>query len=329
MKLGLFLNTQFPEGDVLAARLPELAEQVRTARQSGFASLWLPDHYLIGPVQMPQPVPLLAWLLREAEGMTVGCNIRILPLLNPVQVAEEAATLDLLSGGRYVLGVGLGYRAAEFTAFGVPLRERAPRFAESVGLIRRLFAEERVTHRGRFYTVEEASLSARPVQTGGPPIYVAAMAEPAVRRAARLGDAWLIVNTITLATAAEQVRIYREELAAAGRTPRERPLTRECYIGTSHATAFEECRAALHYKYSAYAAWGVGRQANDERSFGMPFEQFVRDRFLIGDKASVREEIARYREALGVDHFILRVHWPGLPQERALHTIRALGEIFA
>lgn len=198
MKLGLFLNTQFPAGDDLAARLPELAEQVRTARQSGFASLWFPDHYLIGPVQMPQPIPLLAWLLREAEGMTVGCNIRILPLLNPVMVAEESATLDLLSGGRYVLGVGLGYRETEFTAFGVPIKERAPRFAESIGLIRRLFSEERVTHRGRFYTVEEASLSARPVTPGGPPIYIAGM------------------------------------------------------IGTSHATAFEECRAALHYKYSAY-----------------------------------------------------------------------------
>ncbi len=329
MKLGLFLNTQFPVGDDLAARLPELAEQVRTARQSGFASLWFPDHYLIGPVQMPQPIPLLAWLLREAEGMTVGCNIRILPLLNPVMVAEETATLDLLSGGRYVLGVGLGYRETEFTAFGVPIKERAPRLAESIGLIRRLFSEERVTHRGRFYTVEEASLSARPVTPGGPPIYIAGMAEPAVRRAARIGDAWLIVNTITLKTAAAQMQAYREELAAAGRTPREWPLTRECYIGTSHATAFEECRAALHYKYSAYASWGVGRQANDEQAFGMPFEQFVRDRFLIGDKASVKEEIARYRETLGVDHFIMRVQWPGLPQERALHTIRALGEIFA
>ena len=84
MKVGLFLNTQFVEGDSLAARLPELVEQVRLARASGFASLWFPDHYLIGPVQMPQPVPLMAWLLREAEGMTIGPNIRILPLLNPV-----------------------------------------------------------------------------------------------------------------------------------------------------------------------------------------------------------------------------------------------------
>jgi alkanesulfonate monooxygenase SsuD/methylene tetrahydromethanopterin reductase-like flavin-dependent oxidoreductase (luciferase family) len=247
MKVGLFLNTQFPEGDNLAARLPELAEQVRLARQSGFTSLWFPDHYLIGPVQMPQPMPLMAWLLREAEGMVVGPNIRILPLLNPVMVAEEAATMDLLSGGRYVLGAGLGYRQPEFTAFGVPIEERAARFGESIGLMRRLWTEERVTHHGRFYTVEGASLSARPLTHGGPPIYIAATVDAAVRRAARIGDAWLIINSADIATVKSQMAVYQAALVEAGRTPREYPISRECYVGASQATAFEECRAALHY----------------------------------------------------------------------------------
>ncbi|MCB4820598.1 LLM class flavin-dependent oxidoreductase [Roseicella aerolata] len=328
MKVGLFLNTQFPEGDSLPARLPELAAQVRLARASGFSSLWFPDHYLIGPVQMPQPMPLMAWLLREAEGMTIGPNIRILPLLNPVMVAEEAATMDLLSGGNYVLGAGLGYREMEFTAFGIPLAERAPRFSEQVALIRRLWTEEKVTHKGRFYTVEDASISCRPVTPGGPPIYVAAQVEAAIRRAARIGDAWLIVNSSALDVVVPQMAAYRAALAEAGRTPREFPIARECYVGASHATAFEECRAALHYKYAAYASWGLGRGSTDAEMFGMPFEQFVRDRFIIGDEVSVKEEIARYREALGVDHFIMRLQWPGLPQERVLGSIERLGRIF-
>jgi alkanesulfonate monooxygenase SsuD/methylene tetrahydromethanopterin reductase-like flavin-dependent oxidoreductase (luciferase family) len=82
-------------------------------------------------------------------------------------VAEEAATMDLLSGGRYVLGAGLGYREAEFTAFGIPMGERAPRLTEQIALMRRLWTEERITHRGRFYAVEDASLSCRPVTPGG------------------------------------------------------------------------------------------------------------------------------------------------------------------
>jgi alkanesulfonate monooxygenase SsuD/methylene tetrahydromethanopterin reductase-like flavin-dependent oxidoreductase (luciferase family) len=328
MKVGLFLNTQFPEGDSLPARLPELLEQVRLARRSGFASLWFPDHYLIGPVQMPQPMPLMAWLLREAEGMTIGPNIRILPLLNPVMIAEEAATMDLLSGGNYVLGAGLGYREMEFTAFGIPTAERAPRFAEQVALIRRLWTEEKVTHKGRFYTVENASISCRPVTPGGPPIYVAAQVEAAIKRAARIGDAWLIVNSSALDVVTPQMTVYRAALVAAGRAPREYPIARECYVGASHATAFEECRAALHYKYAAYASWGLGRGSTDAEMFGMPFEQFARDRFIIGDAVSVKEEIARYREALGVNHFIMRLQWPGLPQERVLSSIERLGRIF-
>lgn len=323
MKLGMFINTQFPAGTAVEARLPELVEQVRTARDAGFRSLWFPHHYLTAPMQMLQIAPMMAFLAAEAKGMTIGPNILILPLLNPVHVAEEAATLDVLTGGNYVLGVGLGYRAAEFDSFGIPLKERAPRFAESIQLMRRLWTEDTVTHEGRFWSVKEAGLSLKPSRPGGPPIYIAAQVEPAIRRAARLGDAWLIVNATGLQSVEDQMRIYRAALAEYGRTPLEYPIARECYVGASHATAFDECRAALEYKYSAYASWGM-----ESPTARMSFEEFARDRFIIGDKASVREEVARYRELLGVDHFIMRVQWPGLEQDKVLGSIRRLGELF-
>ena len=323
MKLGLFVNTQFPAGDTVAARVPELVQQVRTARDAGFQSLWFPHHYLTSPLQMLQITPMMAFLAAEAKGMVIGPNILILPLLKPVHVAEESATLDVLTGGNYVLGVGLGYREPEFDSFAVPLKERAPRFAEAIQLIRRLWTEERVTHEGRFYPVKDIGLSLKPVRPGGPPVYVAAQADPAIKRAARIGDAWLIVNATGLAKVEEQMRLYRATLAELGRTPLEYPIARECYVGASHATAFEECRAALEYKYNAYAAWGL-----QNPTAKMSFEEFARDRFIIGDKESVKEEVARYRELLGVDHFIMRVQWPGLEQEKVLGSIRRLGEMF-
>jgi alkanesulfonate monooxygenase SsuD/methylene tetrahydromethanopterin reductase-like flavin-dependent oxidoreductase (luciferase family) len=88
---------------------------------------------------MFQPLPLLGWLAADAEGMTLGTNILVLPLLNPVDVAEQAATLDHITGGRFVLGVGLGYRAAEDAAFGVTQKEKPGRMVEAITLIRRLF----------------------------------------------------------------------------------------------------------------------------------------------------------------------------------------------
>ncbi|HTZ36235.1 MAG TPA: LLM class flavin-dependent oxidoreductase [Stellaceae bacterium] len=323
MKVGLFVNTQFPEGESVAARIPDLIAQVSAAREAGFASLWFPHHWLTHPLQMLQLTPVMSYLAAHAPGMTIGPDILILPPLNPVHVAEEAATLDVLTGGNFILGVGLGYREPEFEAFGVPLRERAPRFSEAIGLMRRLWTEDRVTHQGRFYSVSDAGIGVKPLQPGGPPIYIAAQAEASVRRAARIGDAWLMVNIAGLAALAPLVETYRAALAEHGRTPREYPITLECYVGESQASAHEECRGPLEFKYRAYAAWGM------ESGAALPFAEFARDRFVIGDKSAVREEIARYGELVGADHFIMRCHWPGLPQERVLGSIRRLGEIFA
>ena len=326
MKAGLFINTQFPEGNDVAARVPEMVHQVRAARDAGFSSLWFPHHWLTNPMQMLAIVPTMGYLAAHAEGMTIGPNILILPPQNPMHVAEEAATLDVLTGGNYILGLGLGYRQPEFDAFGIPLTERAPRFNEGIALMKRLWTEEKVTHRGRFYTVNDAGIGVKPVRAGGPPLYIAGQADVSVRRAARIGDAWLIVNSSGLEKTIPLMQTYRAALAEYGRTATDFPITVECYVGDNHATAMEECRGPLQYKYNAYAAWGLeGRRTLDVDNF----PAFAKDKFIIGDKVSVKEEIARYAELLGVNHFIMRCQWPGLPIERTLASIERLGEIFA
>ena len=274
-------------------------------------------------MQMLQITPVMGYVAAHAQGMTIGPNILILPPLNPVHVAEEAATLDVLTGGNYILGVGLGYPRSSTPSASASANVR-PRFNESIALMRRLWTEERVSHKGRFYTVNDAGISVKPVRPGGPPLYIAGQAEVSVRRAARIGDAWLIVNTSGLNKVAALMQTYRAALEEYGRTPMEFPITAECYVGERHATAHEECRGPLEYKYNAYASWGL-----ENRTTQGSFEDFARDRFIIGDKESVREEIARYRELLGVDHFIMRCQWPGLPQEQVLSSIKRLGDIFA
>ena len=101
-----------------------------------------------------------------SPGMTIGPNILILTPLNPMHVAEEAATLDVLTGGNYILGTGQGYRQPEFDALGIPLSGRTPRFNESIGIMKRLWTENRVAHQGRFYTVNDAGISIKPMRTG-------------------------------------------------------------------------------------------------------------------------------------------------------------------
>lgn len=330
MKVGLYLTTQFtPETNVANAR-NEMIEQVRLARKNGFASLWVPHHYLTQPMQMLAPIPVMAYLAREAEGMLMGPNILVMPLLNPAHVAEDAVTMDLLTGGNYVLGIGVGYREAEFNTFNVPLSERARRLTESVEIMRRLWTEDRVTYHGQIFKIDNLGIGLKPIRPGGPPIWIAGVVDVAVKRAARIGDAWLITNFAHLSALVPQMKLYNDTLKSVNKPfPTDVPITRECYVGPTRAKALEECKAALEYKYGAYSSWGLDKQSDGAESFNQPFEEFVKDRFIIGDKAFVKEEVQRYNELLGVNHFLMRVQWPGLEHAKVLRTISSLGEIFA
>lgn len=154
MKFGIFLATQWPEQASLDQEIGNLAAQVRAARKNGFASVWVGQHVLTRPLQMIQTVPLLARLAVEGEGMTFGSCIALLGMLNPIMVAEEAASLDWITGGNFVLGVGIGYRKEEFDSLNVPFENRVGRFEEALPLIRRLWSEEWVTHKGEHFTVD-------------------------------------------------------------------------------------------------------------------------------------------------------------------------------
>ena len=135
---------------------------------------------------------MMAYLAQHAEGMQIGPNILILPLLNPVHVAEESATLDVLTGGNYVLGVGLGYREGEFTAFNMSLKERAPRLEESVALIRRLWTEERLSFEGEYYRTENATIYDKPKTPV--PIYVAGAGPQVAKYAGRMTDGFICTS---------------------------------------------------------------------------------------------------------------------------------------
>src|SRR6185369_12079899 len=190
MKLGFYMATQWRQGADLAPELANLIEQVRVARASGLDSLMVGQHFVSSPLQMFQAMPLLARLASEAEGMRLGPGLLLLPLLNPVVVAEETATLDWLTGGNAIIGLGLGYRQEEFDSIGVPFKERVPRFVEAVEVIRKLWRDDVVEHKGRYHTLNKVQSSIKPQQKGGPPIWMAGDVEVAVKRAAKLSDAW-------------------------------------------------------------------------------------------------------------------------------------------
>ncbi|MBI3325993.1 MAG: LLM class flavin-dependent oxidoreductase, partial [Nitrospinae bacterium] len=236
-------------------------------------------------------------------------------------------TLDVICEGRFICGVGLGYRDEEYEAFGVQRGERVARLVECLSVIKRLWTEEEVSHTGRFYQLTKARMLLKPVQRPHPPIWFAANNDGAVERAARLGDAWVINPHAKLSVLEHQIALYRKTLREAGKPfPAELPMIKELYVAPDRNTALLECRPFLETKYQAYAAWGQDKALPSEDRFDLAFEELVRDRFIIGDPDDCVRELRRYADALGVTHVIFRIQWPGMEQAKVLRTIKLLAE---
>ena len=326
MKLGLFINAQYLPGESMPRKIQESVEQVRAARRAGFDLICAGQHYLSAPYQMSTPFPLLARLAAESGDMEVASTVILVPLHNPVELAESVATMDAICGGRFVFGVGLGYRDEEYAAFGSERGQRVGRLRESLEVMKRLWTEEEVEHRGKFYQVPRVRPSTRPVQKPHPPIWVAANGDSAIRRAARWGYPWLVNPHATVPTVAKQLALYRTELGRADQPiPQVLPMMRELYLAQDQETAYLESQPYLEGKYSAYASWGQDKALPGEESFTMPFPDLARDRFLLGSPAQVVQEIRRYGDELGVNYLIFRLQWPGMDQGRALRQIEIMG----
>ncbi|MEL0018560.1 MAG: LLM class flavin-dependent oxidoreductase [Rickettsiales bacterium] len=330
MKFGLYISTQWPEGADISSEMDNMMEQVRVARDSGFSSVWMGQHYLVAPMQMMQTMPLLARLAAEGEGMTFGTAVILLSMLNPAVVAEEAATLDWITGGNFTLGVGMGYRKEEFETLGVPFNQRVGRLEEGIEVIRRLWTEDRVDHHGKYFNIDGLGTSIKPKRPGGPPIWLGGQVPAAVARAARLGDAWMAAPTDSIGRVAKCIEMFRAARTEAGLPmPESMPITRECCVRGTRAEALDVCRPSLLDKYKAYASWGAAGSSEKARTFADAFDDFMVDRFIVGDEAEVADEFLRYRDELGIDTFILRMSWVGMGQAPMLETIERVGRIAA
>ncbi|MBI2205220.1 MAG: LLM class flavin-dependent oxidoreductase [Candidatus Rokubacteria bacterium] len=317
MKVGLIVAGQYLHDAPAEVRGREMVEQVRLARDLGFDSVWVTHHYLI-EFQTFQPIPLLARFAAEAGDMELGTAIYVLPLQHPVEVAENFATLDALTGGRLIFGVAQGYRDVEFQSLGVPRKERAPRFEEGLELITRLWTGDEVTFAGQFYQVDRVRISMPPVRKPRPPIWIGATEDAAIVRAARLGDAWMVGPRVTLPALRKQLGVYREALRREGRSvEREYPMFREVVLAPTTAEAQAAATRNLRTKYEAYARW---------RYSDLTFDDLVRDAFIVGDAETCVRTLTRYRDDAGMTHLLARVQTPGVSQADALRGIRALGE---
>jgi alkanesulfonate monooxygenase SsuD/methylene tetrahydromethanopterin reductase-like flavin-dependent oxidoreductase (luciferase family) len=326
VKLGIYLNAQHPAGDDPARRFAETIEQARLIRSLGFDSIWGGEHHVTPGFHYFPLLPMLQRLAGEVEGLWIGTNLILLPLHNPVELAETAAFMDVITGGRFMLGVGLGYRPEEFAVFKVPMAERVSRLTEGIEIIRRLWTEDRVTHHGRHWQLDDVGINPRPSQQPRPPLLVGSQVPAGIARAARIADGWLVVPLPTVDEFAEQAGAFAAARTAAGLPPSQHICRLlEVVCAPDEDTAIRRAAPYLLDKYSAYLSWGLAGITIDPAA--KPEEQLrrlARDRFALGSPGQVSEALVAQHKA-GATHLTMRVSWPGMRQDDILAGIELLG----
>jgi probable F420-dependent oxidoreductase len=297
----------------------ETLRECERAETAGFDSVWLGEHHN-NPILHPAPLIGLAAVASRTQRIQLGTGVLLLPLYHPMMVAEEGAMVDMISGGRLILGVGAGYAPEEFAAFGYSLKERGSRLEESAVLLRRLWTEQNVSHQGKHFRVENATVAPRPVQQPRPPIWFGAWAEPALRRAARLGDAWFVGPSASLSEIAPCGQIYRQACAVNGKGQGEIALFRYLFVARSRNEAMRTAGAPFIQAFERmYFRWPhpVVKRPEGE----LTIERLAEGRIILGDPKSCVEEINRFRSELNVSHLVCRFSVPGIPREACDRSI--------
>jgi alkanesulfonate monooxygenase SsuD/methylene tetrahydromethanopterin reductase-like flavin-dependent oxidoreductase (luciferase family) len=318
VKVGLFLSAQFPPDTSAEVGLEAILEQARLADELGFDSIWLGHHYLARSAFL-QPLSLAGHLAAATTRVRIGFGVLVAPLYNPIGLAEELATLDVLSGGRIIAGMGAGYRKIECAAFDVAWEERGRRLRQYVTILRDLWRGESVTASGGWGAVEDARLELSCVQEGGPPIWLGALAPAGIRRAAALDAPWIIGPEGGDDAIAERLSFYRAALEERGHSlVRDYPLTREAGIAATTEAAVAAIRPHLAAQYAGYRSWDAA-QAID-------VDEFVREQCLVGEPAAIVDRLLRLEQELGITHVNLRMQFMGMSHEQALAGVRMFGE---
>ncbi len=228
------------------------------AEALGYESVWVQEQ-ILGAAGSLEPVTLLAHAAARTRRVRLGTAVLLTPLRSPVQLAKSLATVDQLSGGRLIVGVGLGSRTQIYPAFGLSPERRVRRFVEGLEVMKRLWTEERVTFDGAFFKLENAAMAPKPVQKPHPPIWFGGRHPDALRRAVRLGDGFIGAGSSSTAEFREAVDHVRRCLGEAGRDPATFALAKRVYL------AVDSDRSRALGRLREWFGWYYGNAALAER----------------------------------------------------------------
>jgi len=307
--------------------LTQLAEEV------GFDTVWTSEHHFFDDGYSPSVFPFAAALARETATIEVGTGIALAPLYHPVRLAEDAATVDLLSDGRFRLGVANGYMNREFEVFGVDRNRRGTRMTETIEICQRAWNQETFSFDGDLFAFDDLRVEPKPEREGGPPVYLGGTSEHAVERAVKRADGHIGIvyydSDYSYRSSFEQFVDNVERMEERVDDQFTTAMMQYTHIANDPSTGWEELQPSLIYSRRKYAEHAADRDSSEWNLDTMTVNRLnhLREGALIGDSAEVIETLERYEAAVpGELHFIARMWHPLLNRETHERALRQFGE---
>jgi alkanesulfonate monooxygenase SsuD/methylene tetrahydromethanopterin reductase-like flavin-dependent oxidoreductase (luciferase family) len=319
VKFGLFFQAPEAPGQSHADRFAEMIELIGMADTLGFDVAWLAELHFGGAFSLlSNPLMAVPVIAQRTPRIRIGTAVTLLPLHHPLACAEQAATADVLSGGRLEFGVGRGSIPSQFHGFRVPLSENRSRFVEALDIIRRAWTGERFRYAGAHYQVEDVQVVPRPLQRPHPPIRVAVHSAESF---AHIGGLGLPIYSGTTTTPLPQLRefmaVYRERLAAGGHAwqPEQMALMLPVHVADSSAAARDAMRPGVRKYYEnlrtifsalpdSYAEHLPRLKIIQDTLANLPYDKFFRDQAVFGDPAEVVDRLQAVIEEFSLSQVI-------------------------
>ncbi len=329
MKFGIYSSiANPPRGEHLDRCIDEVIAEAQCAEATGFEACFFGEHHQDKDGFLPSPLIVATAVAAQTRRLHVGTSVILLPLHHPVHLAEDVITLDLVSKGRVILGVGIGYQAADFQAFAVPMEHRVALFEEGVQIIRQCWSGEPFSFHGTHYTLENVHIRPRPFQTPAPPLWIGASVPAAARRAGRLGDAFVATPSADLESAVRLIGAYRQAALQAARQPQV-VLMRDAWVAQTRAEAAAVYGPEVMTAYQYYWQHRLAEFRNIGPEVEFTLENLAPQRLILGDPETCVREFHRWHEATGADYFLLRLrhaHSGGPAHEKIMQTLKLFGE---
>jgi alkanesulfonate monooxygenase SsuD/methylene tetrahydromethanopterin reductase-like flavin-dependent oxidoreductase (luciferase family) len=342
MKFGMFyLFSDFgniPQDQIFH----EVLDEIAYAEELGFDSVWLPEHHFAVYGMLGNPLTFAAAIAQRTTRMKIGTAIMVLPFQHPLRVAEDAALVDALSGGRLLLGLGRGYQPPEFHGFGIPQEDSSAMFVESFEILRRALSGEKFTYDGQFWKIEEPTeIFPKPIQKPHPPFYLASVSSKSVEVAARHGMPLLRSPQFSDLDAVKATfDDYRERMREFGHDPDalDQPLSVRTYVAPTDEEAKAETPHLVWF-YHLLATLLPGAPGRPMPSAG--YENYPRDPLALsevtvddvwnrgtcfGSPERVIDLMKRYMHACGTTSFMVQMRIGGLEHDKVLRSMQLFAE---